>query len=133
MLGTGPIQKNKWLRQTNPYHLRLHANIFTAWYFVASFFHLEVNCAISSSADKHCCQIESAEGHIAYIARYWKATNDRAREMGFNLLDGKDDGEYSGVGSVEIYQIFVLQDDFYSRIMSFDRDTVLLQLILIVW
>ncbi len=47
------------------------------------------------------------------IVKKGKSINDGAREIEFKLPDGDDDGEYTGFGSEEKYQIFTLQDDFF--------------------
>ena len=39
------------------------------------------------------------------------STNNNAREMGFNLFDGRDDWGHSGVGLVEISKLFTVQGD----------------------
>ena len=40
--------------------------------------------------------------------------------MQFGLLDGRGDADYSGVGLVEISEIFVTQDDFAYEKAPFD-------------
>ena len=41
--------------------------------------------------------------------------------MTFSLLGGGEDGEDSGVGNVEISEIFEMQDAFFFGPVSFDR------------
>ena len=41
--------------------------------------------------------------------------------MEFGFFDGRDDGEHSGIGFVEISLIFASQDDCFYETISFDR------------
>ena len=43
---------------------------------------------------------------MAYFA------NNGARKLKFGLLDGEEDGTFSGIDVVEISEIFAVQDDF---------------------
>ena len=51
-------------------------------------------------------------------AKYTDSAKDGAREMEFNLLDGRDDGEDSGVGFMEISKIFVMNGAFLLELGS---------------
>ena len=40
--------------------------------------------------------------------------------MKFSFFDGADNGEYTGVGFVEIYKLFAIQDEVFFRIEPLD-------------
>ena len=46
--------------------------------------------------------------HTANIAKYSNSVNNGTREMKFGAPDGGDDGEYNGVGFVEISRLFAM-------------------------
>ena len=48
------------------------------------------------------------------------AHND-ARQLGFDLLDRKEDGEHNCVGSVDISGIIATLDDFFLESILLDR------------
>ncbi len=55
---------------------------------------------------------------MSELCKYWRY------EMKFDSLNGEVDGECSGVGFVEIYWIFAMQDAYLFRIVSFDREYI---------
>ena len=45
--------------------------------------------------------------------------------MEFDYMDGREDGEHTGVGSVKISKLFVMQDAFFFETEPFDTIYIL--------
>ena len=49
-------------------------------------------------------------------------SNIDAREVGFGLLNGRDDGDVICLGLVKISKLLITQDDFFHGMMLLDRE-----------